>query len=316
MSSSLLITGASGFVGKSLLSTLATSHIPGIKNLHIPYRNQFPQIDSELFEEQGIKVTLYRLDLTEQWDLDIEVDAVINLAAEGLFEPYSVASSLKYEKINANFVNWLIHQERMPKRILHTSTGACYGRFTRDKYGSVTKMSSNGWEKSGFVESRVRVENLLRDFANMNSINLVVARLFTFSGVGLLNRGYAISRMIREAIDKNKITIESNPLSTRSYLDEHDLGASLVSLLKSEKVYETVDIGAQEEVTLQKLALCISDLTGAKLNSTHNNAPVDYYVPSVSVTNNPNVSTITATWEQSLESMITVAKSSGGRPLE
>lgn len=170
---SLLITGSNGFVGRSILgelSKLAPSHLP--KEIVLVSRSG---LNYELPKNLEVLTTLVTQDLTSEWQFQDQASHLINLAADGSENSYSREANQSFLSIVQNLALWVSKKQSKPK-VIHASSGACFGRIPLD--AEVETIHN----KSDFASFRIEAEEILKNAAAEAKFDLVIARLFTFSG--------------------------------------------------------------------------------------------------------------------------------------
>jgi nucleoside-diphosphate-sugar epimerase len=166
---SILITGSNGFVGRSVVEYLGKLD----KSL-LPREVILVTRDGLAYKIPENLIPLSRIieqDLLTDWQFDANPTHIINLAADGSRAPYSQESSDSYVHLNENLVDWISRQEREMK-IFHASSGACFG------YKPLAPGSESVDTKKIFIQSRIKVEDNLREFSSRQKFPLSIGRMF------------------------------------------------------------------------------------------------------------------------------------------
>lgn len=268
----LAITGANGFVGKSVvenISTLREDFLP--EKLTLITRQG---ISYQLSTELNKRISHIYQDLTLPWSFHSDISHIINLAADGTKNPYSVEASIQFEKISTNLVNWLNNFDTKTV-VFHASSGACFGLHPSERGND----SEN--QKANFAKNRIEVENFLIKNASGSNYDLNIARLFSFSGRNLLEkRQYALTNFVYSAVKFKEIHIKGNPLTQRSYLHQDAMSQWILKALISHKSYIDLQIGSNQALTLKELAEFVADATDAAIEYTNKPEPADIYIPN------------------------------------
>ena len=304
----LAITGASGFVGQSVLESLESrvSHLP-ITNLTLIVHQASVGISETL--QSKCQVDVLARDLTEPWDLPSGITHLLHLAADGSRNPYSEDAAKAFVAIAEGLSAWARSVNQL-KRVIHASSGACYGFVPiPGLYGS---SPTKEWGKTTFVNGRLFAETLLAQKLG-NHCEFVIARLFSFSGSNLLSRSqYALVQFIIQGLRTGEIVIEGHPATQRSYLDQRDLGDWLVQSLSFEPRSngQILNIGSDIAVSMREVAEFVAKLTNSRITERQNSFTPDRYVADISETTRLLNVSQTVLWEDSVIEMIRQAKDS------
>ena len=273
---SLLITGANGFVGRSVvekISELATTNLP--KQIIVLTRNG---INYEIPESISGKIKFTTHDLTKPWLFDLKPTHIINLAADGSRHPYSEEANTIFTTIGRNLVEW-VNSIGIKPRIFHASSGACFG------YNPLNPSQTTSNSKLTFINSRIKVENLLMSTSESGAFDLVIGRLFTFSGKNLLDKNqYAITDFIKSAVNDGKIQVKGNPNTVRSFMHQEAMAHWILQALNTEDCGFDLQIGSSEAVTISELAEYVASETNAHVEYSRNFQDGDVYLPDNSST--------------------------------
>lgn len=248
----ILLTGAAGFVGSSLLESIiafnASGHDADVCRLYLPTRSiasarkNWPQ-----FFEQPHVTWL-------EWDkLDTccgSCDYIIHAAAPTepaicLNEPLRAMSEAI--ALTQQVLSFAVKSKT--RRLLYVSSGAVYG-CQPDEMQSIPEEYSGGPNlrdnHSCYGEAK-RFSELL---CQVSGVPTVVARLFTFIGPNQsLEGSFAVPDFIRQATDRHEIRIRGNGLAERTYCYSSDLTISIWKLLLRGEPGEAYNIGQSPPVT-------------------------------------------------------------------
>jgi nucleoside-diphosphate-sugar epimerase len=262
----LMITGASGFVGSSLIKWIITQNkildfnkIYLVSRNVIQFKNNFHTGNIEVIEK----------DLLTEWNFNFQVNTLINLAADGSVDPYSKDSNKKYKSINENLIKW---GKNHCERIIHASSGAAKW------YQSSLKVSQLDNTKEFFIKTRGEVEQELEDAFQDR---VIICRLFSFIGEFLVNKEqYAINSFIKQGIENKVINISGNPNSTRSYLGADDMCNWIYRTLNLKGPQVKFEIGSEFGYSISRIASIVAETlrVDVKLTSEGNSKISENYV--------------------------------------
>lgn len=302
-SDTLLITGSTGFVGKSLLDFINRQanfiEMPG--KIILTSRSQ-PEQEKQIIHARGkTQVISKAMNLLDTWTIDQEPTHILNLAADGSSTAYTEEAGVQFLKIITELISFTKKQNSRVS-VLHASSGACFGQ-NRDN------LSDNPlWNKSTFLKYRVAGESLLID--NCELYNLTIARLFSFSGKFLLYKPhYAISSFINSAVLNKEIIVRGNPNSLRSFLSADDLSEWLLRSLELMPRDYFLEIGSSEATTLGQVAEFISFQTESNITYENPQAELDNYLPRPKRTMEILGVSEKSNWRDEIAKMITEARS-------
>ena len=144
------------------------------------------------------------------------------------------------------------------KKLLLTSSGAVYGKQPSDMshlpesyVGGPDPLSSS----SAYAEGKRGAEHMANLHATAKGYQCKIARCFAFVGPHLpLDAHFAIGNFIANAINQEKIYINSDGSSLRSYMYTADLAYWLWSILFAGRKSHAYNVGSDLAVTINHLA--------------------------------------------------------------
>jgi len=176
------------------------------------------------------------------------------------------------------------------QRILLVSSGAAYGAQPASlKNISETVLQAPGTmePKNAYGEAKRVMEILGAIHAQQTNSNVVVARCFAFVGPGLpLDGHFAIGNFIRDAIEKEQLTIAGDGLAIRSYLYAADLAIWLLELMGRAEGTQIYNVGSDVENDMRQIAEIVSNTlspsTPVVVKGRKGMSPVgNRYIPSI-----------------------------------
>lgn len=287
---SMLLTGGTGFFGKSIISYLHKKYFD-IEKIFIISRK--PEKLNDVFDIKDFpfETTFISQDIRDPIKINEPVDYIIHAAAES-----STSIGLENPLLMRNVVvegtkNVLEYARKQKvKRILFISSGAIYGKqpteithIPEDYPGApdpLNPFSSYGCAKR-------QAENLCVLYRHHYSLDYVVARCFTFVGPYLpLDAHFAIGNFIRDGMNGGPIIVKGDGTTVRSYLYADDMAEWLLTILLKGQSGEAYNVGSDEAITIKDLAYKVSESLEYKPEVIINVKPdpgkePEQYVPSV-----------------------------------
>ena len=256
----VLITGASGFVGSSLmrLGLLLNDNFNADLMLHLGVREP-TELMKQLANVRS-DIVLTKAVIGEKITLKNSVDVIFHCATPASAE-LNFSDPLAMFNLNLASANWIIEDlkllENCPK-VLFTSSGAIYGpqpvnlELIPETYTGGPDTTSS---KSAYAEGKRVAEFLFSEAGRKGLLKPLLGRLFAFSGQGLpQNRHFALGNFVRDARTKNVITVRGSGLDVRSYLDSKDMAIWLFKMASLEDINSPLNIGSSSAISISSLA--------------------------------------------------------------
>jgi nucleoside-diphosphate-sugar epimerase len=299
---SLLITGANGFVGRSIIdqiSMLSDEDLP--QELLLVTRQG---LDFDLPVNLRTVSKVLSQDLTQKWNFDNNVSHIINLAADGSKTSYSTEANDTFSSIVTNLISWVSTNQKAP-RVFHASSGAC------SEYKPISGMKNLSNPKSDFAQNRLKAERDLQRASEDFNFELSIGRLYAFSGIHLLRKSqYAISNFIKSGISTKVVKVTGDPNTVRSYLHQDDMANWILAALVAKEPQINLEIGSNDAVTIKELAEFVAQETSAQLSFAAEPPPGDIYLPNNQATRDKLGVTECKSWKLAVSEMIGVERKS------
>ena len=259
----LLITGGTGFFGKSLLSYFCENN-PGLKKIILLSRH--PEKIEKVLDINSFPflVEYITQDIQEPILFNEPVDYIIHAAAEsstsvGLDNPQLMRNVVV--EGTKNVVECTRRQK--VKRLLFVSSGAVYGKqpsnlnhMPEDFKGAPDPLNS----LNSYGCAKRQAENLCALHNHHYGTDYVVARCFAFVGPHLpLDAHFAIGNFIRDGLNGGPIVVKGDGTPYRSYLYADNLAEWLWTILMKGKTGEAYNVGSDEAVTIKELAFKVRE---------------------------------------------------------
>ena len=286
----VLVTGASGFVGRWVVASLAQvrRHLGlGALTIQVLVRNA-NGARARLGDELWRELEVLEADINSGWTLDAPVSHVVHGATPSSRRSGSAdARAVLVTSVlgTQSLLRALAERGNRP-RVLHLSSGAVYGpqpldvaRIPESWQGGPAPFQAT----APYAEGKRAAEALLEAAGREGVIDPIHARLFAFLGPGLpIDEGFAIGNFVQDVVEHRMINVAGDGSVVRSYLDARDLAAWLLLLLLEGHASDSYNVGSPKGQPLTYWASLCSELSGADVK--FGEAPVgdrSIYVPDV-----------------------------------
>jgi len=261
----ILVTGGAGFIGRHLVKTLIEErhHVVVFDNLSNSSKKMLSFISGEFSFVKG-DITNY-----DQISSVVSgVDFVVHLAAE-ISVRDSINNSQTTKWVNVEGTENLLKAcvKSNVKNFIATSSASVYGNW------QTTEISLNEESKtkptSPYGESKLEMENQIRQFSIKNDINSIILRLFNVYGEGQSN-AYAgvISKFAKNIRKDETLIIFGDGRQTRDFVSIKDVVDSIKQAMTkiSGKRGVVYNIGSGKSITIQDLAKLMISVSGKMLD--------------------------------------------------
>ena len=268
-----LVTGAAGFVGSHLVDRLIAEGylVTGLDNLITGNLDNLSIASkSKNFEFNNSDVSANLPSFNQKFDL--------------IFHAASPASPPKYFKypIETMLVNSVGTKNCLD---LATSDGARFIYFsTSEVYGDPLEhpQRENYWgnvnpigPRSIYDEAKRFGEALVAQYVRDKKVDGGIVRIFNTYGPRLdLFDGRVVSTFIRQAINRESLTVNGNGTQTRSFCYITDLVEGIFLMAKSSE-FGPINLGNPNEMTLNELVVAVNNFFDYELKVENKPALVD-----------------------------------------
>jgi len=256
----ILVTGGGGFLGSHLIDRLLLlgHEVICLDNF---YTGNKKNISKHL---QNPSFELVRHDVT--FPMYFEIEGIFNLAcpASPIYYQNDPVQTLKTSVHGA--INLLGLAKRTGSRIFQASTSEIYGDpsispQSEDYWGNVNPIGV----RSCYDEGKRAAETLFFDYHRQHAVDIRVARIFNTYGPRMsFNDGRVVSNFILQALRNEPITVYGDGNQTRSFCYVDDLVEGIIKLFFKEDIFQPINLGNPEPISMIQLAEEILDLTGSK----------------------------------------------------
>jgi UDP-glucuronate decarboxylase len=267
----ILVTGAAGFLGSNLSQKLLNDghKVVAVDNMITGNKKNIKKLQrNKNFKFIKHDVIKYK---------NFNVDGIFNLACPAsppLYQKNPI-HTVKTNVIGASNLLELASKKKI--RILQASTSEIYGDpklspQTEEYWGNVNPVGV----RSCYDEGKRTAETLFMDFHRQNGVDIRIARIFNTYGPNMhINDGRVVSNFIVQAITNQNITIYGDGNQIRSFCFVDDLIDGLISLFFKENLFNPINLGNPEPISMNNLASEIIKLTNSKSQITYMKLPND-----------------------------------------
>ena len=290
-SSRILISGATGFVGTWLTSSLLQANEEmnlGLEVVIITRDSTLAKKRLSIQSNDPVRIVVGDLASGENplAKLHHEFTHIVHLATPTFESTGSLDKAKSYASTvegARNLVKFAAEIE-VPPVLLHSSSGAVYG-----KQPMTLERISEGWandnlegEISSYGRAKLETENIILRASSEGIIRAANPRLFAFLGPHLaMDAHFAVGNFIRDALHGRDIQVLGNPHTRRSYLYPTDLTEWLLAIL-AEPHEEVVHVGSRIPIEMSSLAETIAEtFRSPGISYLGAGVPPSNYVPEI-----------------------------------
>lgn len=288
----LLLTGATGFVGAWLLESIAHARMHTEFRTNVVlcvrsearFRDRYPHLATADWISARVG------DMRTLALPGVPIDYVIHAASTGTnaavaTDPHDVQDLI----VRGTQRVLRVAIDAGASRALLVSSGSVYGR----QAGAMTALSEDSvyggesFQANRFLaESKRAAEAAGAHAMSRSSLGVLVARGFAMSGPWLpLSESFALGNFVRDALAGGPITLSGDGSPVRSYLYGGDVATWLFTILVHGEVGRAVNVGSDESLSIAELAALVAD-RGRVLVSPYQKSDgtkrADYFVPDIS----------------------------------
>jgi UDP-glucuronate 4-epimerase len=265
MKKRILITGAAGFIGSNLISSLLQNG-----NYSIVGLDNFDDFYSREQKERNVKPfasnTDFRLvegDIRNVSDLESldEIDVIIHLAAKAGVRP-SILDPILYQEVNVGGTQNLLEFARQGniQQFIFASSSSVYGINELVPWSEEDKLMPI----SPYASTKLSCEMLGHVYSHLYGIRFLALRFFTVYGPGQ-RPDLAIHKFFKSIINGKPIPVFGDGSTSRDYTFVEDTVMSIEAAISYESSqFEIINVGNHKTVTLSELISAIEDVCGKK----------------------------------------------------
>lgn len=267
---SALVTGGAGFLGSHLIEALLKKGylVYCLDNLYTGHLSNLEKVlDRIVFYKQDVQNPLPK----------VKVDVIFHLACP--------ASPVHYQKdelftINTSYFgtyNVLELAREINSEVIFTSTSEIYGDpvvhpQSESYFGNVNTLGP----RSCYDEGKRAAETLCYIYHKKYAVPVKIVRIFNTYGPRMsLNDGRVVSNFIVKALRNEPLTVFGSGEQTRAFCYVDDLIEGLLRIHEYKRNFEVFNLGNDNEITVNKLAQMVIQLTGSKSHIVFNQSLED-----------------------------------------
>ena len=260
----VIVTGAAGFIGSTLVDQLASDATNQIVALDcfLPdsYSAESKKLNIESFRRRE-NIKFYQIDLRRDFDLSIfdGVDCLINEAAmPGLVKSWNDFDL--YMTCNVSAVDRLCKElVRRNIPLVQISTSSVYGATATGNEESFPRPTSP------YGISKLAAENLLEAYSTQFDLRYTILRYFSVYGPRQRpDMGYYL--ICKSILEGKEFTVFGDGTQSRSNTFVSDVVDATIIASMSPASNEIYNIGGNEEVSLLEVISIIENVVGKRAN--------------------------------------------------
>jgi UDP-glucuronate 4-epimerase len=261
----VLVTGHAGFIGSSLVSKLLDLgySVVGVDNFNDYYDPKQKEINVAPFKKNK-NFFGYKLDITDKSELEqvfkeYELEVIIHLAARAGVRP-SILKPKLYEKVNVTGTKNILELacQYKVKQLVMASSSSVYGNQTKTPFSESDQLDK---PVSPYAETKLKAEELCREYAEKFGIMVTVLRFFTVYGPK--GRPDMAPYLFTQKILNNEPIIRfGDGTSRRDYTYIDDIVRGIIKAVEKPFDFEIINLGNNKPVELNQFIKTVEELTG------------------------------------------------------
>ncbi|MGB4335765.1 MAG: NAD(P)-dependent oxidoreductase [Chromatiaceae bacterium] len=268
VSTSILLTGGTGFFGRALLrkwqadetSGAAVARVTVLSRDAASFLVRYP----EFFDLPWLSFRSGDIRDPSSLPRGERFTHILHAATDSTLGP-QMTPLTRYQQILDGTRNLLDFAVAIgARRFLLTSSGGVYGpqppevdALAEDWSGCPDLRNP----ANAYSQGKRAAEHLCALYQDAFGLEVVIARCFAFVGPDLpLDVHFAIGNFIRDALTREAITVSGDGTPLRTYLDQADLAHWLLTLLDQGRPGEAYNVGSDEVISIAELAYRVRDL--------------------------------------------------------
>lgn len=264
----ILVTGAAGFIGSTLVDTLlAHGHtVVGVDNFD-PYYPRAQKLRNISAAKANKRFTLYEADIRDgvaMKKLLRDCEAVFHLAAKAGVRN-SLADPFGYDDVNVRGTLNLLDLARQSsvKKLIYASSSSVYGPAARLPISEDHPTNPI----TPYGASKLAGEKYCHAYDAMHGLKTVSLRFFTVYGPRQ-RPDEAICKFTHQLTNSEPITVYGSGKQTRDFTYVSDIVAGLIAAWRSPAHADAFNLGSGKRIVLNDLITLLADALGTRLKKT------------------------------------------------
>ncbi len=266
-----LITGGAGFIGSHLaealladgdkvivIDNLSTGSMENI--IHLKGRDGFEYVIESVENEPLLAELIDRCDVVFHFAAAVGVKLIVEQPV------YTIETNIHGTEVV------LKHANKKKKLVVIASTSEVYGKsedvpFREDSDLVMGPTPKHRW---AYACSKAIDEFLALAYWKERKLPVIIVRFFNTVGPRQTGQyGMVIPNFVQQALAGKPITVFGDGTQSRSFTHVADVVGALLKLVKEPNaIGQVINLGNVEEVTIQKLAERVRELSGSKSSIT------------------------------------------------
>ncbi len=263
------ITGGAGFIGSSLAEELIKrdNQVIVIDNFCDFYNPKIKENNiKELLKNEKFKI--YRNDIRDREAIkkifdENKIDIVVHLAAMAGVRP-SIENPILYQEVNCMGTQNILEEMKMHNitNLVMASSSSVYGNCREIPFREDMIVD---FAISPYAATKKANEVMTHVYHKLYNMNVIMLRFFTVYGPKQ-RPDLAINKFTRLMMNDEEIPMFGNGLTSRDYTYIDDIVDGIIKscfyTLNNQNVYEILNLGNSEPVTLKEMIETISEVLG------------------------------------------------------
>ncbi len=269
MMANIVVTGCAGFIGSHLSEKLIEqgNRVIGIDNFD-PFYDKAVKLRNLEQLKKSPGFTFLELDLASSSELrnglgNQPVDLIVHLAGKAGVRP-SIDDPQGYIRANIvatqNVLDWMV-EERV-KKLAFASSSSVYGNAKETPFHEGMDVSK---PISPYAFTKKACELMNYTYHHLHGLNIVNLRFFTVFGPRQ-RPDLAIHKFTKLILNGEPVPMFGDGSAARDYTYYEDTVAGIIAatnyLFSNEKVYEIINLGNNQPVTLKDMIATIYEVCG------------------------------------------------------